>query len=288
MQNVKTALAEEESPSLIGHNWQSWLRISPVDGKAELDIDAETEHLREVFEPYRERLAEIRAGVARAPTDIDNEVDSKKVIDFIVTINGFCKLVDTDRKARRDVFARATGVIQTQLQEDIIDVLARDVATLNARLTAWQRRKAAEERRQREEEARRRNEEAEQARRAALEEERRLSEAAAPKEEDLARAITADDTAQIAEADAIAARQQATVKPAELSRERSSYGGTASLAEFWTLDENTIDRETVDLEALRPYLSLVDVAKAARGAIKAGIHAIRGINIYKTTKSRVR
>ena len=110
---------------------------------------------------------------------------------------------------------------------------------LRPKLTAWQRAKEAEERRRREEEARRQREEAERARLAAAEEERRLAEAAAPKESDLTRAIAADETARVAEADAIAARQAATVKPAELSRERSSYGGVASLHEFWTLDEDT-------------------------------------------------
>lgn len=291
MDDVKTADAfgNETSTPGIGHNWIAWLRIDPLDGKAELDQDAEKEHLRDVFSPYRDRLAEIEEAADRVPATIDNEVDSKRVIDFIAVIAGFRKLVEADRSARRDVFAKAAGVVQTQLKEEVIDVLDRVVErTLRPRLTAWQRVKEAEERRRREEEARRQREEAERARLAAAEEERRLTEAAAPKESDLARAIAADETATVAEADAITARQAAIAKPAELSRERSSYGGVASLHEFWTLDEDTIDRDKVDLEALRPYISKADIAKAARGAMKAGIHAVRGIHMFKTTTTRVR
>lgn len=290
MDDVRTADTGAETPAPgIGHNWIAWLRIDPLDGKAELDQDAEKEHLRDVFSPYRDRLAEIEEAADRVPAMIDNEVDSKKVIDFIKVIAGFRKVVDADRAQRRDVFAKAAGVVQTQLKEEITDVLDRLVERrLNPKLTAWQRIKEAEERRRREEEARRQREEAELARITAEEEERRLSDAAAPKESDLARAIAADETAKVAEADAITARQAATAKPAELSRERSSYGGVASLHEFWTLDEDTIDRDLVDLEALRPYLAKADIAKAVRGAIKAGIRRVRGINIFKTTTTRVR
>jgi hypothetical protein len=273
----------------IGHNQPPpWFRINLLDGKAELDLDAEKEHLRDVFEPYRERLEEIRAGVSRAPAVIDNEADSKRVIDFITVINGFCKLVDTDRKARREPFARAAGVIQTQLQEDIIDVLARDAATLNARLTDWQRRKAAEERRQREEEARRRAQEADRARQAALEEERRLAEAATPTEADLTRAIEADQTAQVAEADAITAKQQASVKPAELSRERAGYGGTASLHTTWVFAEDEVDWNAVDKEKLWPYISADSKKQAVRAFIRAGNRELDGVRIFQQTKSRVR
>ncbi len=71
-----------------------------------------------------------------------------------------------------------------------------------------------------------------------------------------------------------------------MSRTRGEYGSMSSLRTSWVFDE--IDRATLDLEALRPYLPTDGLDKAVRAFIKAGGRELKGTNIFETTAAVVR
>lgn len=75
--------------------------------------------------------------------------------------------------------------------------------------------------------------------------------------------------AALASADAAHAGAAASAKPADLVRTRDDIGGMATAAKVWTYDPESVDRSTVDLEALRAYLPMDGIHQAIRGKIKA-------------------
>lgn len=102
-------------------------------------------------------------------------------------------------------------------------------------------------------------------------------ENAVEKEEE---AIEAAETASVAEK---AAEQSA----ADLSRTRSSAGGSvSSLTTFWAF--RAFDKATIDLDVLRPFLTDADIEKALKAYIKSGGRDIKGAIIFEDQKSVVR
>ncbi len=138
-----------------------------------------------------------------------------------------------------------------------------------------------------------------------LEEERRLAEAEAARqaeaaaaaartmktEQDLQAAVSAETLAQRAGADAVSAQKAAGAKAADMSRTRGDLGAVGSLRTFWDFKE--LDRATVDLEALRPYLPQDALEQAVRGYTRANFRPghpgiqIRGVVIFENTHTRV-
>jgi hypothetical protein len=62
--------------------------------------------------------------------------------------------------------------------------------------------------------------------------------------------------------------------------------GSASLVDNWTFED--VDMNTIDLEALRPFLAQASVEQALRAFIKSGRRQIRGAVIFNDSKSRFR
>jgi hypothetical protein len=146
---------------------------------------------------------------------------------------------------------------------------------LGRRMTLYQRKVENEERMRREAVAAKAREEALAAEAAAMEAERGADEIAHR------RALEAQQRAALKVEQA---EEAAAAPAAELSRVRSPLGATMSLRTEWVHSE--LDRATLDLEALRPYLAIDALDKAVRAAIKAGIRTIRGVRIHQESRSR--
>ena len=250
------------------------------DGRVELDADTMREYLGEEIAALTARKAELLASVGRAPATIGDENTAGKIADLVKLIAACIKNAEADRVARKEPFLEGGRVIDGVFR-GITEPLLRAKTDVERRLTLWQREKAEAERRRREEVARQEREEAERQRLAAEQAERK-----ARTEADIDQAISADALAQQRKADAIAAQRAAEAKPAELSRERSDYGAVASLRRFW--DFTDLDRETVDLEALRSHLPLDAIEKAIRSYVRAGGRELRGARIFENTATSVR
>jgi hypothetical protein len=250
------------------------------EGRVSLDTVAMREHLVDQAAPFIRRRNELLGSASRCPVAIGNGEVAKGAADLIKMISAAIKNAEADRVARKEAFLVGGGLTDSVYRE-IIDPLNKTKATVESRLTLWQRKVAAEERARREEEARRQAEEARRRR-----EEAEAAAAALKSEQDLAAAIEAEEVARQSEADAVVATKAAVATPAELSRSRGEYGSVASLRTFW--DFRDMDRRTLDLELLREHLPLDAIEKAVRSLIRAGGRQCRGVTIFENTSTQVR
>lgn len=277
----------------IGHN-------NPPDPIAELQTK-----LAEVAAANIKRKDDLLAGVARAPAVIDDEDVCGKMSDFVKQITGAHKTTEALRVAQKEPHLAASRAVDGFFRP-ILDELDKARKTIEKRLTVYQQKKADEERRRREEEARQAREAARQAEEEAQarlaeairqEEERKRAEADiaaanpgfVPPDEDpaeLAAALAAEEEAARRRAEAEQAAKAVNVKAADLSRTRGTYGAVSSLRTEWTFKD--LDRETLDLQALRAHLPQEALEKAVRAFIKAGGRELAGVTIYEETKTVVR
>ncbi len=241
--------------------------------------DALRTKLLEDHDALLRRRDELLAAEARIPP-IDNEDAARKVSDFIKQLTAAAKAADTARVGTKEPYLEGGRGVDGFFKA-ITDPLATVKRNAEQKLTAFLRAKEAAERQRREDEARQQREAAEAARQAALKAEQDAQDAAS-----LETAIAADKAADVAQADLVKAEKAADVKPAELSRVRGEYGAVSSLRTSWVFD--TIDRETIDLEALRHHLPTDGLEKAVRSFIKAGGRELRGTRIFETTDAVVR
>jgi len=258
--------------------------------------------------PIRELLADVLAGLPQALIveylDLTNKRDALQaeeadagrekitdesagpLADYIKRVGTHIEKADDARKAVKKPVLQAGEKIDGFFKT-ITEPLSALKSTSTDRLTGYQRERANEERRRRKEEAKRA---AEEARKAA--EEAAAREKAAQSERELAGAIGAAEIAKQAEADAEKARKLATAPASALAQTRSAGGAVASLRTEWKF--KNLDRATLDLEALRPFLPMDAMDKAVRAYIKAGnrpvngVQPLKGVEIYEDTKATVR
>lgn len=264
----------------LGHNRPAdWISLG-LDGRIALDAAAMRDWLAGEIEHLTGRRDALLGSFGRCPNVVNDEETAKKVADLIKAIAACIKNAEADRVSRKEPILEAARVTDG-VYRAVTDPLAKAKTTVEGRLTLYQREVAAAERRRREAEETAAREEA--ARRA-----REAAEAAARlrTEEDLARAISAEELAKRAMADAEWAAKEAAAKPAELSRQRSDLGSVASLRTFW--DFADLDRAALDLEALRPHLQMEALERALRSFVKAGGREIRGARIFENTTTSVR
>jgi hypothetical protein len=262
----------------IGHNL-GFISLD-ADGRVVLDANIMREYLGEEIAGLAARKAELLGSVARAPATISDEETAGKIADLTKLIAACIKNAEADRVARKESFLEGGRVIDGVFR-GITEPLIRGKADIERRLTLYQREVAEIERRRREFFAQVERAEADRLAREAAE-----REAAAQTEANIDEAISADALAQQRQADAVAAQKAAEANPAELSRQRSDFGAVASLRRFW--DAEGIDRDTLDLETLRPHLPLDALEKAVRSFIRAGGRELRGVRIFENTATTVR
>ena len=231
-------------------------------------------------EALLKRRDELVAAFARVPAEVADDVTAGRAADFIKQIAAASKNAESTRIAEKEPHLAASRVVDGFFKA-ITDPLAEIKKKVEARLTAYQRKKADDERRRREEEARLAREAAELASREAAQRANAVNT-----ETDLALAIDAEETAARAANDAALAKADADAKPAELSRTRSDFGSVASLRTTWTFDG--LDRSKIDLEALRQHIPEEALEKAVRAFIKAGGRELAGVRIFEHQSTVVR
>lgn len=219
------------------------------------------------------------AAVARVP-EITDDTISGKVADFVRQMTEHVKAA-TDWKdmAKKPVLALDRAIMDRH--KALADPIVEAKAALQKKQTAYLVQKEARELAARQEAER-------IAREAAAEAERKAQEAAAvaQTDADLEAAIAAEDAALKAQAEADAAEAATQAKPVEMTRVTGALGSTTGLVKPWVFRPESINMQTIDLEALRPYLAPDDLHKALRAAIKAGRHSIKGVIIEQTAKAR--
>jgi len=259
-----------ESPN-IGHN-------QPPE-----DADPITARLAEDHATLLARRDELSGAFDRVPEEIADEETAGKAADFIKQISACAKNADKIRVDEKEPYLEGGRKVDGFFKAGVMEPLDKIKKAVSARLTAYQRKKDEEERRRREEEARAAREEEARARREAEEKAAALAE-----EQDLDAAIAAEESAKKAAAASEQAARAASANAAETSRTRSSNGSVASLRPEWKHREDSLDRATIDLEALRDHLPMGALHQAVRAYIKAGGRDLKGVEIFEDHVSVVR
>lgn len=271
--------------NMIGHN------------QSPSDAEILNEKLQDKYADILKRADDLAGGYERSPLIVEDDTTAGKLGDFILQIGQFLKNADSTRVAEKEPHLMAGRTVDGFFKA-LADPLTKAKSALTDRLTNYQRAKAEKERLARLETERLANEAAQKAAAEAAEKEAELALAAATGDHAQvgsleSEVVVAQEAAQIAYADVAMAEKDSNVKPAELSRTRGSLGSVASLRRFW--DHKNLDRNTVDLESLRPYFAQADIEKAVKGYIKANhpspntpFRQIAGVEIFENTATSVR
>lgn len=241
--------------------------------------DALRETLHDANGDLLRRRDALLEAAERVPT-IDSDDVAGKVTDFIKQLAALHKAAEAKRTDAKEPYLEGGRNIDGFFKA-ITDPVSKAKVSVERRLTEYLRDKELRARREREEQERLAREAAARARAEAEEKAKALAD-----ERDLNAALEAEKAAETATADLVKAEQAADVKAAELSRTRGEYGSVSSLRTAWVFDE--IDREAIDLEALRFHLPTDALEKAVRSFIKAGGRELRGTRIFETTAAVVR
>lgn len=226
------------------------------------------------------RRDELLDAATRVPEVIENDEMAGRVQDYVKQLAACFKTAETTRIGEKEPYLSGARIVDGFFKA-ITDPVEKVKRGIESRLTLYLRKKADEERRARDEAARIAREAEERARKDA-----EAAAATATTETELAGAIDAEAVANQAQANATAAAEAAAAKPAELSRTRGDFGSVASLRATWTFAD--LDRNAIDLEALRAHLPTDALEKAVRAFIKAGGRALPGVRIYEETTAVVR
>lgn len=263
----QTALAE------VGHN------APPTD------LDPLLERLREDHADLLKRRDALLGAIERSPTEIKegDEVLAGKLADFVdKQLTAFVKHAEAIHKNDKAPFLQAGRTVDSFMHA-LIDDINKGKAKVNTVRKAYADAKAAKERRRREEEARLAREEQKRLEREAAEKAAKIKE-----QGDLDRALQIEEEAKQAKIEADKVAAAAAAKPAELGKSRGVHGGQTTLKQFWNIAE--IDRDKIDLEALRPHFT-DDALKKAAGSwtnahkdfLKSG-GKLTGARIFEDTR----
>lgn len=225
------------------------------------------------------RRDELLAACGRIPAITSDDI-AGKVGDHVKLMTSCMKSADTKRVATKEPYLSAGRTVDGFFK-GITDPLETAKKQVERNLTAYLQEKAAAERRRREEDARIAREEADR-----IAAEAAAAAAQVQTEADLGNAIAAEDSATTAQAEAAKAQKEADAKAADMSRTRGDYGAVSSLRTTWEFSD--LNRDTLDLEALRQHIPIDALEKAVRAAIKAGVRELAGVRIYESTNAVVR
>ena len=248
------------------------------------DLAEESTILRATFAERHGALVRRRddllQAVDRVPATVEDEQTAGDVGDFIKQLDAGRKAAEGARVAEKEPFLEGGRTVDGWFKK-ITEPLAKAKTEIEGRLNIYLGKKAAAARKAREEVERKAREEA-----VRLAADAALLEENAKDATTLDNAVAAEEAAKVAAKTAAKAQQEATAKPADLSRIRGDYGAVASLRTHWTFDD--LDRPALDLESLRQHLSTDALEKAIRSFIKAGGHELDGVRIFETTSTVVR
>lgn len=229
--------------------------------------------LKEEYAALLTRAAALTETEAKLPT-INTEDLAKRATDYRDQVRKCTAALEAAHKAAKEPFLEAGRVVDSTLL-----AVSKGLKELNIRISlllgAYQEDKAEAERKVRAAEAER------------LAEDARKKEAAALAAMETAPAATAEaalDTAIAAQGQVAAAEAAAQAPASELGRVHGDFGATASLRKEWK--HKDVDRATLNLEALRPYLPMDGIDTAIRAYIKAGGRKLDGCVIFDRPISR--
>lgn len=180
---------------------------------------------------------------------------------------------------------------QTEYKRAVAKI-ARDKAEAEARARREAERLAQAEADRKAAEARAADEAAAEAARAAARKRTPENVALANEAADRAKAQAAAADAAAADAKAVeeqaaadraAAEKTAAAPASDFSRQRGERVGVSSLRTFWNFRD--LDRDQIDLEALRDHLPQAAIETALRAYIAAGNRSITGATIFEDTKA---
>ena len=249
------------------------------------DADALLTRLTETHAGLIERRDELLRSIKRAPTNIEegDEDLAGKMADFVSgQIDNFIKRAKATHHDEKEPYLTGGRTVDG-FMHSLIDDIEAGKTKLNRVRKKYADEKAARERREREEAARLEREEADRKRREADE-----AAAKAQTDADLAAAVAREEEADQADKDTLAAEKAAAAKPAELGRTRGTHGGMTSLKQFW--DFRDLDRDSINLEALRQHLTTDALEKAVRSWINANKDGLKvgtklpGVDIFENTR----
>lgn len=260
--------------TMLGHN-------QPKDATGEI-ID----RLAADYDQLARNAGLLVASGQQLDVEIANERELEGVSNVVVAMRDAINRADAARKAEKEPYLRG-GQAVDGFFAGIAEKLDRARRTLQRRVDDYQNAKLRREREQRRlaaeqaarEEQARRDEAARLAREA---EERRLAAERARKpetiEEKSAIATAAEQeaaTAAVAASTAADAAETARIetlrKSSEVARSRFDEGRLVTMRQVGYAE--LVDRDKVDMVALRPYFTDAEIAKALRGWAKATGHA---------------
>lgn len=268
MDALDHVLADLGGKPTLGHNQAPAIEIL----RDELELENE---------PLLKRAADLAAAAARMPDKVRDDDTAGKFSDMVKLIAAAIKASEAGRVGKKEPFLEGGRAIDGFYKKRISDPLLAIKASVEQRLGIYLRQKAAEEKRVRDEADRL----ARQAAQRAADEAAKAA-AAMQDQKDLDAALEAQRLADEAAIASVAASKAAAAKPAEMARTRGDVGSLGTLRTVWMFKD--LDRETIALDVLRPYLAEEDIGKAIRLAIKAGLRQIRGAEIYEAQEVSVR
>jgi hypothetical protein len=237
------------------------------------------------------------------PVIVEDEADLGVITDLVKKARGADKRIEALRVERKAPYLEAERLVDTFFSK-FASRVAQCKKTLEARGDRYLEKEEKRERQKREADAKAAREAAAKAA-AEAEEKRREAVAAASKaaaeaaraENDERAKQAAKTAADNAQADLLVATQtadnaanaasSATAKAAAPAHELAKThtdGGTASLKQNWVFE--ITNANIVDLNLLRPYLTIADIEKAIRKYIANGKHLVGGTTTVLVGETR--
>ncbi len=241
------------------------------------------ENIREAEAELFRRAQELLAACARTPPTVTDDETAGKFADLVKMVAACINAADAKRVGWKEPYLSCGRAVDGAFKTGILDPLLKAKGSVESTLGVYLRQKADRERRAREEAERLAREAERQAQEAA-----RKAAEAMQNEKDLAAALDAQARADEAAIASVAASKAAAAKPADMARTRGDVGSLGTLRTHWDFDQVTLDRATLDLEALREHLPRDAIDRAIRSFIKAGGRELRGARIYEAQDVIVR
>ena len=260
MVTVKRAAAKQQR--------KAPLAAPPPRGHNQPPADSIGANLAEANAALLRLQAQLLAKLAKAPKAVTGEPAAKAAGALIREIRDLDAQLEAARVEQKEPYLSGGRAVDAFFKE-LAKPLDAGLTRLNRAITAWQDKVEEEKRRKAEAEAA-----------AAEAEAARLAKLAKRKD------ATEETELQAAEAalNAEEAQAEAELPAADLVRVRDE-DGTITRKTEWVCDG--IDRDTLDLEALRPYFTEDSLLKAVRAAIRAEIHEIAGATIVERKSAMV-
>lgn len=235
------------------------------------------EILRDRHAPLIESVEAMKKKLKGLPKVVSTEKESERVINVVVEAGKVIKAVEAARTEEVEPHLRASQEINRTFNVGLRDALAPIIAEAKRLNDAFLAEKARREREEQKKAADLLRDQAEAAAKAAQE------------AEDAGRNRVADvqmSAAAALEQQADAADARASSSSTNLSKTVTASGAKASVSMEWKAVD--VNRETIDLAALRPFLSDEAIDKALVAYIKAGRRSIVGATIKEVPKGNYR